>query len=363
MPPGNHAPAIGFDTLPAPKEEQGLWDKVMVLSKISRIKLERAREFRKKGAYREAEEELREALEEQPDEPDLKLGLAILYLKQKRYPDAMALAEEVLLDFPSNSQALYVLGEVAFHENRFDAAIGYFKKGYQVDPRPFLKLRIAKTLSKMGKNEEALEVLENELLRDPRNIFYLKEKAVVLNRLGRAGEALAIYKELRELRPHDPFVRKEAIRLAGLEKMTQETIRELEVAINMPSYENDPQLRALLAQKLKEQGSLEAAAHHFLKAFELEPFNPYFVKQAGFCYYKMNNLDEAAMALAQALRLDPDDYYVTSTLDKIHTMRGSLEEYLALIEDILSQHPGKKRLMGKVRSLRKSLEKAQATRG
>ena len=66
MPPGNHAPAIGFDTLPAPKEEQGLWDKVMVLSKISRIKLERAREFRKKGAYREAEEELREALEEQP---------------------------------------------------------------------------------------------------------------------------------------------------------------------------------------------------------------------------------------------------------------------------------------------------------
>ncbi|MBW2127571.1 MAG: tetratricopeptide repeat protein, partial [Deltaproteobacteria bacterium] len=99
-----------------------------------------------------------------------------------RYPDAMALAEEVLLDFPSNSQALYVLGEIAFQENRFDAALGYFKKGYQVDPRPFLKLRLAKTLSKMGKNEEALEVLENELLRDPRNIFYLKEKAVVLKK-------------------------------------------------------------------------------------------------------------------------------------------------------------------------------------
>lgn len=331
--------------------------KTMKLTEFSRIKRERAKELRKKGAYDEAEEEIKEALEEQPEHLLLKVSLAAIYLKQERHPEARSIAVEVLSQEPSNAQALYLMGEISLKEKRFREALDYLKKADQKDPSPFLKTAISRALTGMGGNREALEILENELIREPENPRILKQKARILNRMGRFSEALNIYEGLKGLFPNDEFLRKEVMRLKGLKEDPSKIIRELEVTLNMPSQKDNAQLWGLLAQKLKEEGRLEEAARSFEKAFELRSDNPYFLKQAGFCYYALKRYENSAAAMGRALRMDPDDYYIKSTLDKIYEKSGDLNAYLELIEDVLEAHPGKGRLMGKARSIRKKLEK------
>lgn len=328
----------------------------MKLHEFSRIKWERARELRKRGAYREAEEELKEALEEQPDHPLLKLSLAMIYIKEEKYLEAKVLAEEVLSQDPSDSKALYVMGEILLQGKRFNEALLYFQKAAHKDQSAFLKLRIARTLREMCRYQEALDILDNELIRDRENPLFLKEKALILNRMEHYKEALELYERLRELFPQDQFIKKEVIRLKGLKQAPEKTIKELEITLNMPSQKDNAQLRGFLAQKLKDEGRLEEAAYHFEKALELQPQNSFFLKQAGYCYYHLKRYDRAIKALGQALRMNPRDYYVKTTLGKIYSKTGNLKEFISLLEDIFSEHPDQVSLIGKIRRLRKELE-------
>lgn len=328
----------------------------MKLTEFSRIKRERAKELRKKGAYHEAEEEIKEALDEQPGHPHLLVSLAAVYLRQERVPEARTIVTEVLSQDPFNAQALHLMGEISFKERRFREALDYLTKADQRDPSPFLKVAISRALTEVGRNQDALEILENELIRGHENPRILKEKARILNRMGRSHEALTIYEGLKRLFPNDAFVKKEVMRLKGLDEDPSRVVQELKVMLNMPSHEEDAQLWGLLAKKQKEGGLLEEAAHSFEKAFALCPDNSYFLKQAGFCYYALKRYEDASAVMGRALRMDPDDYYVKSTLDKIYQKWGDPHTYLELIEGALKAHPGKRSLMGKARSIRKRLE-------
>ena len=75
------------------------------LSTHSKQKWQTALALRKKGAFQEAEKELKEALEEQPHHPLLNSSLAQLYLKQDRIKEARILAESILSQEPEYPQA------------------------------------------------------------------------------------------------------------------------------------------------------------------------------------------------------------------------------------------------------------------
>ncbi len=328
----------------------------MQLTQFSNIKWEYARALRKKGLLKEAEKALKEALEEQPDHPLLKMSLATLFIRENKHLQSKALAEEVLLQDPSDAQAQYVLGEVFFHEKKYKEALPYFQKAAASDPRPYLRRRIARTLNEMGRGREAINVLDNEMVRDARNPSLLKEKAIILNRMGLKDEALEVYETLGEILPGDQFIKKEMIRLKGLKRAPDKIIKELEIALNMPSQRNNAQLRGLLAQKLKEEARLEEAAGHFEKAWELEPENPFFLKQAGFCYYNLKRYDQAIKALSQALKMDPGDFIVKVTLEKIYSSVGSFKKLVELLEDIVHEHPERVNLFGTIKKLRKQVK-------
>jgi tetratricopeptide (TPR) repeat protein len=184
----------------------------MKLSEFCRIKWERARDLKNKGAYLEAEEELKEALEEQPDSPLLNVSLAELYLRQDRLTEARILVEPTLSADPHYPQALYVLGEIFFKEGKLNEALECFRNAFQKDPRPYLIRRIAKTQREMGRYKEALDTLDAALADEREDIRFLKEKALTFNRMKQWDDALEIYEKVQKLDPEDSFVRKEIYR-------------------------------------------------------------------------------------------------------------------------------------------------------
>lgn len=328
----------------------------MQLSQFSRIRWELAKKLRKSGSFKEAEKELREALEEQPDHPLLKMSLATLLIKENKHLRAKTLAEEVLLRDPTDARAQYVLGEVLFHERKYKEALPYFQVAATADPRSYLIRRVARTLNEMGRGEEAVDLLDNALVRDAQNPSLLKEKAVILNRMGLQDEALLVYKTLAGILPEDPFIKKEVMRLKSLNRSPEKTIRELEIALNMPSQRDNVQLRGLLAQQLKETGRLAEAAKQFETAWEREPDNPFFLKQAGFCYYKLEQYDKAVGTLSRAFKMDPADFIIKRTLETIYSSYGDLLELIDLFENIVQENPEQVALLGTIKKLKKKVD-------
>ena len=331
----------------------------MELTRFSRIKWERAVDLRKKGRFREAEDELKEALDEQPESLVLKASLAQIYLMQQRLIEARALADSILAEDPRYPEALYVLGEIFFRQEKMEEALQYYRQAALGDDRPYITLRVARTLRRLERYEEALATLDSVLLKQKDNPYFLKEKALVLNRMKRSEAALTIYEQLRKLAPDDSFVRKEIVRLRGEDRPAENTIKELEKVVRLPAQKDDAQMHGLLGQKLKDAGRLREAAAEFHKAGTIEPENAYFARQEGFCYYGLGEYPQAMECLSRAFQKDPHDFYVKGTLKKIYTSLGRTRDFIHLLETVLKEHPENVKLMGTLQGMKKRLEKEE----
>jgi tetratricopeptide (TPR) repeat protein len=330
------------------------------LNEFSKIKWERARDLKRRGAFREAQEELRDALEEQPDHPLLQLSLADLYQRQDKLTEARVLTESVLSAHPENTRAFYVLGKIFSSEGRLEDALQCFQKASQKDQSSYLIREMARTLREMQRHKEALRIIEAALTGLGEDLSLLKEKALILNRMNRREEALTLYEKLHELAPEDRFVRREVYRLKGIERPREKVIKELKAVLNLPSRRDDPQLHGLLGQKLKEAGSLREAAEAFHKAWLLSNSDIFYLKQEGFCHYHLGDYGEAIRALGHVFRKDPNDYRIKSTLEKMYTATEDLKGYVDLLESILAEQPHHVKLVGVLKKFKKRLDVQKA---
>ncbi len=305
--------------------------------------------------YREAQEEIEKSLRLNPDQPALKITLADLYLKQGRLAPAKIILEEILNVDPQNERALSLLGDVFLKEQKPQDAWQCYHQAFLRTPREYFLLQMVRALKKMHRYEEALLELDKVLVTKPQHLTFLKEKALILTRLKRYDQALAIYEKLKELTPADNFVQKEILRLRSQQKPQSQVLQDLQTVVRMESKKDDAQMHGLLAQKLKDAGLIREAIAEYKIAATLDPQNPYFLKQQGFCHYRQKEYDQASQCLQEALRHDPADIIVRKTLQKIFTATGQLEKFLSLLEEIFRHHPEQVNLLGTIRSLRKKL--------
>jgi tetratricopeptide (TPR) repeat protein len=265
------------------------------------------------------------------------------------------LVEEVLADNPRHPQALSVLGDLFLKQHSPQQALDCFHQAFLGDSRPYLILKMARALKEMGQFEKAMQELERVLVVKPRSLSFLKEKAILLNRMKKFDQALETFEKIKEISPEDPFVQKEILRLRSRSRPETQVLKELQAVVGMSSKKDDAQMHGLLAQKLKGAGLVREAAAEYRVASTLDPGNPYFLKQQGFCHYREGSYDEAIRCLEEAFRGDPSDYVVLKTLEKCYEAQGKLKEFLDLLQEALQRHTGQTRLLGTIKKVRKKL--------
>jgi tetratricopeptide (TPR) repeat protein len=317
---------------------------------------QRIRALKVSGKFAEAEREIGDGLREDPDNLLLKTSLADLFLRQERLAEARILAEEVLARDPGHPQALSVLGDFFLKDHAPGQALEFYRQAFSRDPRPYLILKTARSLREMGRLAEALEELEKILVVQRENILFLREKALTLNRLKKFDQALACYEKISALRPDDAFSRKEILRLRSRTRPDVQVLKELETVAGMDSKKDDPHLRGLLAQKLKDAGMVREALAEYGAARALDPGSLYFLKQQGFCHYRLEEHDQAIQCLGEAFRRDPKDAVVRKTLEKSFEAKGDFGGFLFLLEETLHRHPHERYLLGVIRKLRRKME-------
>lgn len=321
------------------------------------LKKDRLASLLQNHQYKAAQEEIEERLKKNPDQPSLKVTLAEIYCKQGRLAASKILLEEILLADPQNGRALSILGDILLKEQNPQEALHCYRQAFARTPREYLLLQIARALKKMNRLQEALLELDKVLVAKPQNLTFLKEKALVLTRLRLYEQALAIYEKIKELCPADNFVHKEIIRLRSQQKPQTQVLKDLQAVIGMESKKDDAQMHGLLAQKLKAAGLIREALAEYKIASSLEPHNPFFLKQQGFCYYQQKEYELASQFLQEALRHDPADIIVRKTLEKIFTTTGQIEKFVTFLEELLRQRPEQVTLFGTIKKLRKKLPK------
>lgn len=113
-----------------------------------------------------------------------------------------------------------IYGRLGFH----DKAVECFDAVLKTKDPDFRVLGYkGRSLIELGRLQEAENCLkqmyiflEDEISRDPRNIYLIREKAVTLAQLGRKRDALKCYDEILRINPSAPFVEQDKRNIIGL---------------------------------------------------------------------------------------------------------------------------------------------------
>ncbi|MCS7247040.1 MAG: tetratricopeptide repeat protein [Anaerolineales bacterium] len=93
-----------------------------------------ARMYLKGNLHSQAIAEIRMALAEDPQRPDLEALLAKAYYETRQYPEAKASAHQLLAKLPYCYEALFILWQISLLENREKEAQRYLAKLIELDP-------------------------------------------------------------------------------------------------------------------------------------------------------------------------------------------------------------------------------------
>jgi len=155
--------------------------------------LEQGKVFFDQGNYKEAELEIKSAIQEDPSVSEAYYYMALLNEKAKKYKAMKAnLLETVKLD-PEKTKARLKLGKVYLLFNEIDNASKEIESVLVKNPEQLDALSIkASILIRQKKTEDALIIIDDILKKDPAHIEAISLKVVVLMRKKMLDQAVAV---------------------------------------------------------------------------------------------------------------------------------------------------------------------------
>jgi tetratricopeptide (TPR) repeat protein len=240
-----------------------------------------------RGAGREALECLRSAVELLPDDPDLRVLVAIA--REECSEDDLAIAElsATTSKWPQHVEAHRQLGRILGRTGSVWACAEMWRAVVQLTPDdPEAKLALALALSACGEHDQAISMLEKLVADEPGSAERSTDLGMALLAAGRGTEARAT----------------------------------IDAAIRMnPDL---AQARCALALVHHESGDLHEAAANYRRATELAPdwVVPWF--NLGLALYQAWDLPAAREALQRAELLLPDDPRIRTALEEVRTRAG-----------------------------------------
>lgn len=320
----------------------------------------------------DAEAAAHAALERHPGHPDIRVALAGIHERRKRYDAGIAELESVLRKEPAHLDALEVRLRLLCAANRFDEAEPLAREATASLPH-VAELWIQSALGYLAEHraEEALRVLDEALEHHEGHAAILVWKAAALRELSRVDEAEKLLRSLTGAHPGepDPYVALAAL-LDGAGR-SEDALREAETAVRLSPYRT-----TALSIRVRLLGTLsrgEEATRAADEAVRLRPFdgnlrrrlantlhnrfkhaealdafrevvrrNPYDTTAWSWCVQLLKNLRryaEAERCATDALAVVPDATAVIVQLGFMYQWQTRYAEAVARFDRVLEIHP------------------------
>jgi Flp pilus assembly protein TadD len=154
------------------------------------------------GLKDEALKYLQRALELAPDHSPSYNLLGLIFLEKGNLSQAVGYYQKAIELNPEFPEALYGLGRAYEELGEKEKALTVYQHSYQLAPKPEVAFSLAKALYLSQRLEEALRIVDKLLESQPTPGAY-NLQGVILNHLGRYGEAVESFQQALKLAPED----------------------------------------------------------------------------------------------------------------------------------------------------------------
>lgn len=242
-------------------------------SRSPKIHLNLATSYLKLDRFREAEEEIKTAIELAPEDLEPRLILTLLYISQGRTQEAQnayqAALKNALKTQPKNVKIYHSLARIYYQEKKYDLALEAYRMILEISPGDrdahFFRGLI---LEEKGKKKEAIEEFKKTLSIDP-------EFHQALNSLGylyaeegiNLDEAEILVKKALEFEPENPAYIDSLGWVYFKKGQFDRAIQLLEKATQLLS---DPVIFDHLGDAYFKKGQIDKARQFWKKSLELD---------------------------------------------------------------------------------------------
>ena len=253
---------------------------------------------------------------------------AQIALSEKKYPEALALLENVFGRDPENLDGRMLQCQIWFAMGEVKKALdGLTRLDKRFPNLPLIKFQLARVLLQEGNQTEAMGALDEAIAANPGFI----EAHLLSGELNlRAGDAERVATSMEELVRKRPDL---------------------------------PQAQLLLAEAYRALGRLDAAAGIFHEQIKRAPENPQPHLFLGLILRQQNKLAEARESLEKAWRFSPDDLRILSQLVDLDLSEEKPEPALQRVRAQLEKTPQSAAahfLEGRIYATQKDWDRAEA---
>jgi tetratricopeptide (TPR) repeat protein len=263
--------------------------------KSREVRLAYARTLVADKKYPEARGEFEQLLKDYPSNTDVVLSVALLSMQLEDWPGAETNLKRLLdLGYADRNSVRFYLGQVSEEQKRFPEALQWYAEVTHSDRFMPAQIRTAQVMSKQGDLDGARKYLQNvSAANNDQRAQLIIAEAQLLRDANQAKEAFDVVER-------------------GLDKLP-----------------NNPELlydQAMLAEKLDRMDILES---NLRKVIKLKPDHAHAYNALGYSLADRNlRLDEARILIDQALKLAPDDAYIIDSLGWVLYRQGNAEAAL-----------------------------------
>jgi tetratricopeptide (TPR) repeat protein len=137
-----------------------------------------------------------------PDAPYSHFAAAITLFKAKRFDDAKTAIQQAIRIDPEDRRYYSVLGQIYFERGAWKDALAAAQEGLRLDPEDAACANLqAMALVKLGRQEQASQVIEATLAREPERALTHANKGWTLLHQGDPQKALVHFREALRLNP------------------------------------------------------------------------------------------------------------------------------------------------------------------
>jgi tetratricopeptide (TPR) repeat protein len=247
--------------------------------------------------------------------PDLRSGLASIakamedaagLYRNRQFEAAEKICTRILKAQPTYVDALHLLGVLKLETGKPAAALTSLQAAAKTNPgSPQLLSNLCRALSVLGRDDEALAVVDKALALAPDSVEALNGRGNVLLKLNRAGEAITAFERAMTIEPRFLFGRASLGNALAQLGRYEEALTQYDAVLTAQPGHAETHLNR--ANALASLGRLTEALAAYARALDVRPDYLRAQLGRGVALQALNRHQEALAAFAAVLKADKDN--------------------------------------------------------
>ena len=272
----------------------------------------------KEKQYPEALSLLDQLVVDEPDDSEARLRKAMILVEQNDYPGAIEEVKQVAVGKPYDLRVRDYLAYLYEQTHDYDKALNEYKSMIEIDDGYVdAHIHLGYLLHRMKRVEEGVDQLKQAIRLDPkRSDAYLFLGLSYYQRKD-YDDSVKAFKEGIAQDPDNPELHFNLGAVYDKTKRFDDLVYEMKETIRLdPNHSNA--LNYLGYTYIDRGEHLEEALGLIRRAIEIKPDDGYYIDSLGWGYYKLDRIEDALKALQRAVVLVPDDPVIHQHLGEVY---------------------------------------------